>query len=55
MFIYPAIKQDKEVWRVEYKTRSGHLKSVRVEATTKQYGSRFAEICSGNRRSCPKS
>ena len=35
MFIYPAIKQYKELWRVEDRTRSGCLKSVRAEAAIK--------------------
>jgi hypothetical protein len=35
MFIYPAIKHYKELWRVEDRAHSGSLKSVRAEAATK--------------------
>jgi hypothetical protein len=35
MFIYPAIKHYKELWRVEDRARSGCLKSVRAEAFIK--------------------
>jgi hypothetical protein len=35
MFIYPAIKHYKELWRVEDRTHSGCLKSVRAEAAIK--------------------
>jgi hypothetical protein len=35
MFIFLAIKHYKELWRVEYRARSGLLKSVRVEAAIK--------------------
>jgi hypothetical protein len=35
MFIYPAIKHYKELWRVEDKARSGRLKSMRAEAFVK--------------------
>jgi len=55
MFIYPVIKHYKELWRVEDRVHSGRLKIVRAEAAIKQYGSGFAEICSGNRKSCPES
>ena len=53
MFIYPAIKHYKELWRVDDRAWSECLKSVRAEAAIKQYGNGFAEIRSGNRRSCP--
>ena len=33
MFIYPAVKHYEELWRVEDRARSGHLKSVKAEAT----------------------
>jgi len=55
MFIHQAIKSYKELWRVEDRARSERLKNVKAEAATKQYGSGFAEIRSGNRRSCPES
>jgi hypothetical protein len=55
MFIYPAVKHYKELWRVEDRACSGCLKSARAEVTVKQYRSGFAEIHSGNRRSCPES
>jgi len=55
MLIYPAIKYCKELWRVEDRARSRCLNSVRAEVTIKPYGSRFVEIRSGNRRSCPES
>ena len=35
MFIYPAIKCYKEIWRVETRLRSGRLKSMRVEGAIK--------------------
>jgi hypothetical protein len=35
MFIYPAIKHYKELWRVEDRARSERLKSVRAEAAVK--------------------
>jgi hypothetical protein len=35
MSIYQAVKHFKELWRVEDRTPSGSLKSVRTEATTK--------------------
>ena len=35
MFIYPAIKHYKELWRVEDRAHSECLKSVRAEATVK--------------------
>jgi len=35
MFIYPAIKHYKELWRVEDSAWSGYLKSVRAEAVIK--------------------
>jgi hypothetical protein len=35
MFIYPAIKHNKELWKVEDRAHSGHLKSVRDEAAIK--------------------
>jgi hypothetical protein len=35
MFIYPAIKHYKELWRVEDGAHSGRMKSVRAEATIK--------------------
>ena len=35
MFIYPAIKHYKELWRVEDRACSGRLKSVRAEAAVK--------------------
>ena len=35
MFIHPAIKHYKELWRVEDRARSGCLKSVRAEAAIK--------------------
>jgi len=55
MFIYPAIKYYKELWRVEDRAWSGRMKSVRAEAAIKTVGSRLAEIRSGYRRSCPRS
>ena len=38
MFIYPAIKHYKKLWRVEDRARSGHLKSLRVETAIKTVG-----------------
>jgi hypothetical protein len=35
MFICPAIRHYKELWRVEDRARSGCLKSVRVESAIK--------------------
>ena len=35
MFICPAIKHYKEIWRVEDRARSGRLQSVRAEAAIK--------------------
>jgi hypothetical protein len=35
MFICPAIKHYKEIWKVEDRAHSKHLKSVRAEATIK--------------------
>ena len=35
MIIYWAIKHYKDLWRVEDRARSGRLRSVRAEATTK--------------------
>jgi len=35
MFICPAIKHYKELWRVEDRTLSGHLNFVRPEAAIK--------------------
>ena len=35
MFIHPIIKHYKELWRVEDRARSEHLKSVRAEAAIK--------------------
>jgi ribosomal protein S17 len=35
MFIYPAIKHCKELWRVEDRAQSGCLKNARAEATIK--------------------
>jgi len=35
MFIYPAIKHYKELWRVEDRARSERLKNVRAEAGIK--------------------
>ena len=49
MFVYPAIKPFKELWRVEGRARSGRLKSVRAEAAIKTVRSGFAEIRSGNK------
>jgi len=34
MFIYPAIKHYKELWRVEDRAWSERLKSVRADSTT---------------------
>ena len=36
MFIRPAIKHNKELWRVEDRARSEHMKSVRAEAAIKK-------------------
>jgi hypothetical protein len=41
MLIYPAIKHYKELWKVENRTRSGRLKSVRAEAAIKTVGGRI--------------
>jgi hypothetical protein len=49
MFINPAIKHYKELWRVEDRARWG------LKLLSKQYGMGFAEIHSGNRKSRPKS
>jgi hypothetical protein len=38
MFIYLAIKHYKELWRVEDRAHSGHLKSVRAETAIKTIG-----------------
>jgi len=54
-FVYRAIKRYKELWGVEERVRSGHLKSVRAEVAIKTVRSGFAEIQSGNRKSCPES
>jgi hypothetical protein len=35
MFIYRAIKRYEELWRVEDRTQSGRLKSLRVKAAIK--------------------
>jgi len=35
MFIFPAIKHYKELWRVENRAHSGCLDSMRVEAAIK--------------------
>jgi hypothetical protein len=35
MFIHWAIKRYDELWRVENRTQSGHLKSLRAKATIK--------------------
>ena len=35
MFIYPAIKHYKELWRVEDRAQSGCLKSLRAQAAIK--------------------
>jgi hypothetical protein len=42
MFIYPSIKLYKELWRVEDRAWSGHLKSVRAESTIK---TAWKQIC----------
>jgi len=55
MFIYWAIKYYRELWKVEDRAWAERLKSVRAEATIRTVRSKFAEILSGNRRSCPKS
>jgi hypothetical protein len=55
MFICLAIKHIKELWRVEDRAWSGRLASMRAEAAIKTAWSGFAEIRSGNRRSCLKS
>ena len=49
MFIYVSIKHYKELWRVEDRAHSGHLKSVGLKLLSKQYGSGFTEIRSGNK------
>jgi hypothetical protein len=54
-FVYRTIKRYKELWGVEDRAWSGCLKSVRAEAAIKEYWGGFAEIRSGNRRSCPES
>ena len=43
MFIYPAIKHYKELWRVEDRAQSGCLKSVRAEATIKTVQERIRQ------------
>jgi len=43
MFIYPAIKHYKELWRVEDRAQSGCLKSVRAEATIKTVRERIRQ------------
>jgi hypothetical protein len=55
MFICPVIKHFKELWRAEDRAWSGCLKSMMAEAAIKTVWSGFAEIRSGNRRSCPES
>jgi len=54
-FLYWVIKHYKELWRVAYMARSGHLNVRGLIPLSKQCRSRFAEIYSGNRRSCPES
>ena len=41
MFIHRAIKQYKELWRVQNRARSGRLKSVRAEAAIKKVQERI--------------
>ena len=41
MFIYPTIKHYKDLWRVEDRTRSGRLKTVRAEAAIKMVRERI--------------
>ena len=55
MFIYLAIKHDKELWRVEDRARSERLKNVGAEATMKTVRERIRLNLLGNRRSCPES
>ena len=55
LFIYQAIKHREKLWRVKDRAQSGHLKSLRAQATIKTVQNRFAEIHSGNGRSCPES
>jgi hypothetical protein len=43
MFIYPAIKHYKELWKVENRARSEGLKSVRAEATIKRVRERIRQ------------
>jgi hypothetical protein len=42
MFVYWAIKNYKELWRVENRAWSGHLRSVRAEAAIKTV---WEQIC----------
>jgi transposase len=42
-FIYRAIKSYKELWSVEDRAQSGHLKSVRAEATIKTVWERIRQ------------
>jgi len=55
LYIYRAIKLYEELLRVEDRAQSGHLKSLRAKLLSKLCRSRFAEIRSGNIRSCPES
>jgi hypothetical protein len=41
MFIYPAIKHYKAIWRAEDRAPSGRLKSVRAEAAIKRVRERI--------------
>jgi len=54
VFIYRAIKLYEKLSRVEDRAQSGHLKSLRAKPLSKLCRSRFAEIRSENRRSCPR-
>ena len=43
MFIYQAIKHYKELWRVDDRAWSGHLKSARAEASIKTVWERICQ------------
>jgi hypothetical protein len=54
-FVYRAIKRYKELWGVKTGIGQDARKVRWLKPLSKQHGSGFAEIRSGNRRSCPES
>ena len=55
MFVYWAIKHYKELWGLHTWLGQDAWEVRGLMPLSKQCGSRFAKICSGNRRSCPES